>query len=168
MGSPCEPVEITHTLRGVEVVDVLDVAQMGVGDAQQTHLAGHANVLLHRHAERRHDAVERDGRIRDLLDAMDVAGEAGRDDAAPGMRVEQVEEDLADRRLGPGVAVLVGVGGVRQQQPDALVLGDGAHDAEIGEPAVDRSQVELEVTGVQDRALRGVERGGEPVRAPNA
>ena len=36
--------------------------------------------------------------------------------------------------------------------------------AEVGEAAVDRREVELEVAGVQDRALRRVERGGEAVR----
>ena len=61
------------------------------------------------------------------------------------------------------MALLVGVGGVGEQQADALVLGDGAHDAEVGEPAVDRGEVELEVAGVQDRALRRVDGGGEAV-----
>ena len=35
--------------------------------------------------------------------------------------------------------------------------------AEVGEAAVDRGEVELPVAGVQDHALRGVERGGEAV-----
>ena len=52
---------------------------------------------------------------------------------------------------------------VGQQQADALVLGDRPHHPEVGQPAVDRGEVELEVAGVEDRALRGVERGGEAV-----
>ena len=61
------------------------------------------------------------------------------------------------------MAVLVGVGGVGQQQADALVAGDRADAGQVGEAAVDRGEVELEVAGVQDHALRGVERGGEAV-----
>jgi hypothetical protein len=43
------------------------------------------------------------------------------------------------------------------------VVGDGADAGQVGEAAVDRGEVELEVARVQDRALRGVERGGEAV-----
>ncbi len=62
------------------------------------------------------------------------------------------------------MAVAVGVGGVAHQEPDALVVGDGAHAGEVGEAAVDRREVELPVAGVQEHALRRVERGGEAVR----
>ena len=45
-----------------------------------------------------------------------------------------------------------------------VVVGDGADAGEVGEAAVDRREVELPVAGVQDHALRRVERGGEAVR----
>ena len=57
------------------------------------------------------------------------------------------------RSLGR-VAVLLGVGRVGQQQPDALGRGDRPDAGEVGAPAVDRGQVELEVARVQDHALR--------------
>ena len=38
-----------------------------------------------------------------------------------------------------------------------------AHAGQVGEPAVDRGEVELPVAGVHDHALRRVERGGEAV-----
>jgi hypothetical protein len=41
--------------------------------------------------------------------------------------------------------------------------GDGADAAQVGQSTVDRREVDLEVAGVQDRALRGVERRGEPL-----
>ncbi|MEZ5180279.1 MAG: hypothetical protein R2702_00095 [Acidimicrobiales bacterium] len=50
-----------------------------------------------------------------------------------------------------------------EQEAHALVLGDGAHDAEVGEAPVDRREVELPVPAVEDRALGRVERGGEAV-----
>ena len=61
------------------------------------------------------------------------------------------------------MAVALGVGGVGEEQADALVVGDGADAGEVGEAAVDRREVELPVARVQDHALRRVERGGEPV-----
>ena len=95
-----------------------------VGDVQQAHLAGQPHVLLHRQAEGGDLAAERDGGVGDLLHAVDVAGEAGDDDAAALVLVEEVVEHRADALLAAGVAVAVGVGGVAQQQADALVVGD--------------------------------------------
>ncbi len=141
-------------LAGVEVAHLVDVAQVGVRDREQAHLPGQAHVLLHRHAEGGHHPVVGDGGVGDLLDAVDVAGEAGGDDPPALVGVEQVVEDLADGGLAAGVAVLVGVGGVGQQEADALVLGDGADGRQVGEAAVDRGEVELEVAAVEDRALR--------------
>ena len=44
-----------------------------------------------------------------------------------------------------------------------MLLGDAADARQVGAPAVDGREVELEVTGVQDHALGRVEGGGEPV-----
>ena len=68
-----------------------------VGDVQQAHLAGQPHVLLHRQAEGGDLAAEGDGGVGDLLHAVDVAGEAGDDDAPALVLVEQVVEHLADR-----------------------------------------------------------------------
>jgi hypothetical protein len=163
MGSPWLPVEITQTCPGGRSPHVVDVDQGMVGDAQQPHLPGQADVLLHRQAERRHLAAEGHGRVGDLLDPVDVAGEAGDDDAPALVLVEQVVEDLAHRGLAAGVAGLVRVGGVAQQQPDAVARGERPDAGQVGEPAVHRREVELEVAGVQDRALGRVEGGGEAV-----
>ena len=49
----------------------------------------------------------------------------------------------------------LGVRRVGQQQPDAAVAaGELAEQREVGAAAVDRREVELEVAGVEDRALR--------------
>ena len=146
-----------------EVADVLDVDDRRLGDVQQPHLAGQPHVLLHRQAERGDLAAEGDGGIGDLLHAVHVAGEAGDDDAAALVLVEQVVEHRADALLAAAVAVAVGVGGVAHEEAHALVVGDGAHAGEVGEPPVDRGEVELPVARVHQHALRRVERGGEAV-----
>jgi hypothetical protein len=61
------------------------------------------------------------------------------------------------------VAPLLGVGGVREQQPHAGVVGQRAEPSEVGEAAVDGREVDLEVARVQDRALGRVEGDGEGV-----
>ena len=127
-------------------------------------VAGQPHVLLHRQAERRHLAPERHGGVGDLLHPVHVAGEAGDDDAPALVLVEQVVEHLAHRALAAGVTGLVGVGRVAEQQADAVARRERADAGQVGEPAVDRREVELEVARVQDRALRRVEGGGEAVR----
>jgi hypothetical protein len=103
------------------------------------------------------------GCVRDLLHAVDVRREAGGDDALPVVGVEQVVQHVAHRGLRRRVAVLVGVRRVREQESDPVTLGDGADLGQVGEPPVDRSEVDLEVPRVQQHSLGGVEGGGEPV-----
>ena len=80
----------------VEVADVLDVDQAGSrGCCSRPMLAGQAHVLLHRQAEGGDDPAVGDGGVGDLLDAVDVAGEAGDDDALAGVAGEEVAEDAA-------------------------------------------------------------------------
>ena len=123
IGSPCDPVEMTHTRPGSRSPTSSMSTQVRVGDAQQAHLAGQAHVLLHRHAERRDGAAERDGGVGDLLDPVDVAGEAG-DDDPPALVARGTGRRAPCRPPSPTarVAGLVGVGRVREQQPDARVL----------------------------------------------
>ena len=105
-----------------------------------------------------------DGGVGDLLDPVDVAGEAGHDDPLVGVGGEELGQHRARPALAVGVALLLGVGRVRQQQPDPRPVGQGPDPGQVGGPAVDRRQVDLEVPGVQDHALGGVEGGGEAVR----
>ena len=124
-----------HDLRRV----VLEVAEVG----------GDPEVLLHRAADDGHLAVERGGGVEDLLDAGDVAGEGGHDDPAV-ERLHDLAERLADRPLGRRVARVLGPGRVRQEADHAL-LAEPGQDVEVGQLAVDRRVVELEVAGVDDR-----------------
>ena len=100
------------------------------------------------------------GRVEDLLDARDVAGE-GRDDDPALERLHDLAEGLADRPLGRRVAGVLGPCRVRQQAEHALGAEPG-QDREVGQLAVDRCVVELEVAGVDDRPDRGPQ--GDPHR----
>ncbi len=69
---------------------------------------------------------------------------------------------VASDGVKPGA---LGVRRVGEQQPDATVAaGDLAEQREVGVAAVDRREVELEVAGVDDRALGREERDREAVR----
>ena len=101
------------------------------------------------------------GGVEHLLDAVHVAGEAGDDDPA-----RRGPEDLLDGRgevaLGGREAGDLGVGGVDQEQVDALVA-EPRERAQVGDPAVERELVHLEVAGVQHQAGRGADRHREAV-----
>ena len=97
-------------------------------------------------------AVHVGGGVEDLLDARDVARE-GRHDDPPVERLHDLAEGLADRPLGRRVAGVLGAGRVGQEAGDALRAEPG-QDREVGQLAVDRGVVELEVAGVDDRPDR--------------
>ena len=67
--------------------------------------------------------------------------------------VEDPVEHRADVLLGGGEARHLGVGGVGQEQVDALLAEPGER-AQVGDPAVERQLVHLEVAGVQDQCRR--------------
>ena len=148
-----------HLARG-QAVHVLDVDLHAVGDADDAQPRAELDVLAHGPAERGHLAAVGHGGIDDLLHPVHVAGEAGHDDALAGLGGEDPAQRHADRGFRFGKAGLLRVGGVRQEEADALGLGELPHACHVGAPAVDRLQVELEVARVQDHALRGVERDG--------
>jgi hypothetical protein len=142
---------------------MLNVDEGARGDGDDAQSDTQLHVLAHRAPQCRHFAAIGHGGVNDLLHPVHVAGEAGHDDALVGLRREDTTERHADRGLGFGEAGLFGVGGVRQEQADALGLGQLPHAGEVGAAAVDRLQVQLEVARVEDDTLRGVEGDGERV-----
>ena len=91
---------------------------------------------------------------------MQVAGEAGDDDPPSGSHGEDALEGHAHRGLRRREARLLGIGRVGEQQADALGLRQLADAGEVGAPTVHRREVDLEVSGVQHHALRGVDGDG--------
>ena len=143
--------------RRIDPVDVGDVAQSVVGDPQQPELAGEADVALHRQAQRGHRATRADGCVHHLLDAVDVAGESPHDHPATLLAADRLAQHVAHLALRSGRPGVVRVGRVGQQQPHARVAGQRADAGQCGAPPVHGREVELEVAGVQDQALRGGE-----------
>ena len=131
---------------------VVDLAQrhehaLGHGDVAQR--APDVDVLAHRAPDERHLAVERRRRVDDLLDAVDVRGEAG-DHDPPLAALEDALEVGADHRLARGEAGAVGVRGVAAQQQQALAAELG-QAGDVRRRAADRRLVELVVAGEEDR-----------------
>ena len=84
------------------------------------------------------------------------------DDPLVGVR-EHVVEHRADLGLGRHEARHLGVGGVHHEEVHAL-LAEAGEGAQVGDAAVERQLVHLEVTGVQHGAGGGGDRHGERVR----
>ena len=143
---------------------VFDVDQRRFGNLEHTEVEAEADVLLHAQPERGDLATFADCGIGDLLDAMQVAGEAGGDDSAAALLGEQRAEHAADVGFTRCVTGLLGVGGVAHQQADAFGLRELADAGQVGASRVDRRQVDLEVAGVEHHTLRGVDRNGVGVR----
>src|SRR5450755_365270 len=152
----------TH-LAGRDGVDVLDVDLGPLGHVDEAQPGSELHVLAHRSAQGRYLAAVGGGRIDDLLDPVQMAGEAGHHDAFVRLGGEQPAERDADGGFGGGEAGLLRVGGVGEEEADAHGLGQLTHAGEVGPTAVHRLQVQLEVAGVQDHALRGVEGDGAGV-----
>ena len=76
--------------------------------------------------------------------------------------VEDPVEHRRDVLLGGGEPGDLGVGGVGEEQVDAL-LAEPRERPEVGDPAVERELVHLEVTRVQHHAGAGADRDRERV-----
>ena len=99
--------------------------------------------------------------IQHLLHAVHVAREA-RDDHAARRLADHLVEHGADRALERREAGDVGVRGVDEEQVDAL-LAEPGEGAQVGEPAVERQLVHLEVAGREHEARGRADRDGERV-----
>ncbi len=133
-----------------------------VGDLQVAEFAGESHVAHHRASDEGDLAAVPVGGVEDLLDPVNMAGEAGHDDP-----LGRCPEHLIDRRgqflLGGGESGDLRVRRVDEHQVDALLAEPGERP-KIGDPFVERELVELEVTGMQDQARRGTDRHGQGVR----
>ena len=129
---------------------VFDVADEAGGGFDVGEIAGHAEVVFHGSAGDEDGAAGGVGAIDDLLEAGDLGGEGG-DDDAPGGGEHDLFERFADDEFGEGVVGVVGVGGVTAEEADAFAAVEG-DAAEVGGFAHDGGVVDLEVAGVDDGA----------------
>ena len=147
-----------------QVGDVLDVDERRVGDVQQPEVAGQPHVL----ASPTDRAWRPPGRTRSRRRRSAGCGGCGwRSDAVMMRRPSCWRKRLTaprptSRSLGACPASSAFVESHSSRRTPSLD-GDRADAGQVGAAAVDRGQVELEVTRVQDHALRRVERGRERV-----
>ena len=147
IGSPCDPVDMS-TIRSRRQLHRLVQPDHEAGrDPQQPEVAGDAHVAHHRATDEGDHPVLRVGRVEDLLDAVHVRGERRHDDAAGRLGEDGVEHG-PDLPLGRDEAGDLGVGRVGQQQVDPG-RAEAGEAGQVGEAAVQRQLVHLEVAGVQ-------------------
>ena len=151
-----------HDLLRRILVQLLDVDEHPFGSVQVSQLQGHLGVVGHAAAAHCHLAAVLHRQVDDLLDAVEVGGEGGDDDALFVRPAEQVRKALGHLLLGGGEAGALGVGGIAQQRQHALgaVLREGG---QVGGPAGEGGVVHLEVAGLDDDARRALDGEGHRV-----
>ena len=151
-----------HDLVVRQRVHPLLVDEHALGHGEVAEVGRDRHVADHRPADQRDPAAVRGGGVEHLLDAVDV-GREGRDDHAPlGGREDGVEHG-ADLPLVGREAGDLGVRGVDHEQVDAGLAEPGER-TQVGDPAVERQLVHLEVAGVQHGPGRGAHGDRERVR----
>ena len=133
-----------------QLVELLDIHHHVVRDIHIAQHLGHAQDVLHAAPGDADLAAVLHRHVDDLLQAVDVGGEGGDDDALVAA-LEELVEARADLALGVGVAGLFHIGGVAHQRENALVA-QLAQAHQIHHAAGDRRHVDLEVAGVDDGA----------------
>ena len=99
--------------------------------------------------------------VEDLLDAVDVTGEA-RDDHSSGRLAEHLLDGRDQIAFRHHESRNLGVRRVDEEQVEAL-LAETRESSEVGDPAVQRELVHLEVARVQDQAGVGADGDGEAI-----
>ena len=145
-----------------QVGEASGLDQRALGDVGIAEVAGHVEVAHHRAADHADLAAALLGGVDDLLQAVDVRRERRHDHPARRVADDALERS-GDDLLALGHALALGVRRVGEQQRETS-LAEAPELREVGAPAVDRRVVDLEIAGVQDRALVGVQRDGHGVR----
>ena len=149
-----------HFVFGV-FADVVQI-HIGVGgQGQVAQLHTHLEDVFHAAAGDGHFAAIFGGHVKDLLHPVHVGSERCHDDALVAA-LELPVQGIAHLALAHGDARAFGVGGIHQQQQDAL-LPQFAQTQQVDHPAVDGGGVDLEVAGGQHHAQRGLDGKGAGV-----
>ncbi len=149
-------------LVGAVAVDLVDLDEDAVGHLEVAQLGRLGHHIEHTAPGKRHLALVLHRIVHDLLHAVDVGGETCDDDAAVLRALEQVGEALPHLALAHGHAGLHRVGRIHQQRQHAAVA-QLAKARQVGDLALDRGGVDLEVARHDDNAGGGVDRQGQRV-----
>ena len=128
------------------------VHQNIVRNRQVTQIPGDLHIFNHGATVQQDLAAAAGGIVGHLLHAMDAAGEGGHDDTAAAAR-KYFGKGFPDIFLGEGVALALHVGGIGQQrQHTGLAVARQA--GQVGQLAIDRGMVDLEVAGMDHDPFR--------------
>ena len=141
-----------HDVLGCVVVDLPLVDQGIARNPEEAQITSDGHVAHHRAADIDHLALMGNRCIQGLLYTMHVRGEAGHDDALSAGS-EHTLEGGSDVPLRCCEAGHLRIGRVDHEEVDTLLTETG-EGTEIGDAAVQRQLVHLEVAGVQDQTGR--------------
>ena len=150
-----------HDLVVGQVREVIDGHEHAAGHGEVAEVARDTHVAHHRAPDEGDLAPVLGSRIDDLLDPMHVRGEA-RHDHPTARPVEDLVQHRRDLALARDEARHLGVGRVDEEEIDALVA-EAREAVEVGDPAVERQLVHLEIAGMQDKPRGGANRHGQRV-----
>ena len=139
-------------LRGLEAFDLGNVNERSRGDLHVTEIIRRLHDIEHRSAGQGNLSAVRDRVINDLLHAVHVRREGRNDDTALFIAQKDIVKRLTHRNLGGGISRPFGIGGFAHEKQNAL-LTQLTESRDIHDIAVDRRQIKLEVTRMQDHAL---------------
>ena len=142
-------------------LDLVHIHQDPGGDLHIAQLRADSHDVLHAPPGDAHLPAVLGGGVDDLLDAVDVAGEGGDDDALVAV-LEQLVELVPHAALALGVPFLLHIGGVGQQGQHALVA-QGPQPGQVRHASRHRRHVDLEVAGVDQHADGRVDGEGHRV-----
>ena len=135
-----------------QIAGLTGVDEDVVRHLQVAELAGDGDVGHHAATDDQNLASRGHGGVGHLLNAVDVGGKGGDQHLARAFWHDLLQ-GLAHGALRQGVSLSFHVGGVGQQQQDAL-LPIGSQAAQIGRLAVDGGQIQLEITRMDEKAGR--------------
>ena len=138
-------------LRG-QLGELVEGDEQAVGHRQVAQLRRHRHVADHALAEERDAAPVAGGQVEHLLDAMDVRGEGG-DQDAPRRSGEAAGERRADLGLGSRAPGPAHIGRVRAEREHPALPQRGELRV-VRLPGIHRIRVQLEVARVDHRAHR--------------
>ena len=143
-------------LVGGHVADLAGVDEQALGNLDVAEVLGDLGRVVHGAADDGDLASVLLGEFEGEAEPGDGGREAGEEEALLGLGEDLVETG-AHGFLAGGPAAAIDVGRVLEEGEDASVLAEVGECLEIEGLAVRRREVDLEVTGVQDDADRGVD-----------
>ena len=160
-GSPCEPVVMIITSSAGRSIASLILITRSSGMWENPQVPPDRHVALHGPADEAQVTTGGQAGVRQLLHAMQVAGETGADDPTRGLP-DDGEDGRLEGLLGgheSGRSALVESDSRRRNAP----VPEPSEGGKVGAAPVDRRRVQLEVPGMEDETLGRIEHDPAPL-----